>query len=262
MQFDGRQIFFDCCTSACLGRCSLTSLHWWHGPSTSLSCTAEAPLPLIRHDMVVGRLQWPAIDTLQAALQQRPQGSVPAAASGWMYFDGDGDSVEVRCVVGPGAWSTCSHQRHGPPCPSNSQLQPAGRMRCTRPQQRAARCKAQVSDAEGNFLSFSAMAEPASAADGVARGAVTAHFGRPSRAGGLLTEADCGRVVWPHLQAVRILGMHQQVCQMLYVQLTSTGTNADRLFGDHELGQHITLVLAIMCAGRSSIRHAGCCTTQ
>ena len=87
-----------------------------------------------------------------------------------------------------------------------------------------------MSDAEGNFLFFSAVHEPASAADDVARGAVTAHFGRPSTAGGVLTEAECGHAMWPHLRAVRILGMYQQVCQMLYVRVTSTGTNADRLF--------------------------------
>jgi hypothetical protein len=98
-----------------------------------------------------------------------------------------------------------------PALPLDSRLQPAGRMRYTRPKQLAVHCKAQVSDAEGNFLSFSAFFVPASSADGVARGAVTAHFGRPSRAGGFLTKADCGRVVWPHLQAIRILAMHQQV---------------------------------------------------
>ena len=91
-------------------------------------------------------------------------------------------------------------------------------------------CALQVSDAEGNFLFFSAVHEPASAADGVARGAVTAHFGRPSRAGDSLKEADCGHAKGPQLQAVRILGMYQQVCQTLFVHLTSTGTNADNLF--------------------------------
>jgi hypothetical protein len=175
-------------------------------------------MSFIRCDMVVDRLQWPAFDKFQAALQQRPQASIPAAASGWMYFDGDGDSVEVGCIY----WHRCMVNMFTPApwaaLPLDSQLQPAGRMRCTRPTQLPVRCKWQVSDAEGNFLSFNAFNEPASTA-GVARGAVTAHFGRPSRAGGLLAQADCGRVVWPHLQAVRILGMHQQVSsQTLYVQ--------------------------------------------
>jgi hypothetical protein len=69
----------------------------------------------------------------------------------------------------------------------------------------------QVSDAEDNFLSFSAVLEPASSVDGMARGAVTVHFGRPSKMAGLLTAAACSNVMWPDLQAVRILGMHQQV---------------------------------------------------
>jgi hypothetical protein len=73
-------------------------------------------MPFIRCNMVVDRLQWPTFDKLQAALRQQPQAGIPAAASGWMYFDGDGDSVEVGCIIGPGTWSTCAHQRHGPPC--------------------------------------------------------------------------------------------------------------------------------------------------
>lgn len=69
----------------------------------------------------------------------------------------------------------------------------------------------QVADAEDNFLSFSAVLEPATSADGVARGAVTAHFGRPGGAGDApLTASACSGVAWPQLHAVRILGMRQQ----------------------------------------------------
>ncbi len=71
----------------------------------------------------------------------------------------------------------------------------------------------QVPDAADNFLSFSAVLEAPTAADGASRGAVTAHFGKPGAvaAGQLATRGACSGVPWPALQGVRFLGVHTQV---------------------------------------------------
>ena len=68
-------------------------------------------------------------------------------------------------------------------------------------------------DAADNFLTFSATVEAPAAADGVARGALTVHFGKPAdaEAGVPLAVAACSGVVWPQLQTVRFLGVHWQV---------------------------------------------------
>lgn len=71
----------------------------------------------------------------------------------------------------------------------------------------------QVADAADNFLSFSAVVEVPAAADGVSRGAVTAHFGKPGAvaAGEAVTNGACSGVAWPSLEGVRFLGVHSQV---------------------------------------------------
>lgn len=40
-------------------------------------------------------MQWPSLDQMRLALRQRPPATGAASASGWMFFDGTGDSVEV-----------------------------------------------------------------------------------------------------------------------------------------------------------------------